>query len=823
MPTIDDLPNAVSVSDLDEMALSQNSVTRKATRSQLLSGVQTALALPPNSLLGRVSSGIGSPESVAIGANLSLTNGTLSAPSSYNVGSLPMALPPSAEDLVPLGQEGKNVVTDFRTFMGGLSAIAGIDGSNLVVRSKNAPNSRTLAALTSDFLSIESFGAVGDGMADDTVAFQAAIQSGQPIRLSSAIYIVNGPVYAACSIWWFGVAGGTVIRRAHVSAQQVWIELAGHDVHIDGVDFDQAQLAQSQSPCIQVDTQCLNSVFDRCRFRNAGLGSGLRLLAGTNSCHKIQNCWFSANDLHGADISGTGQVTFVSSVFDSNGGNGVNVAPETAISLAYGTFSQNTTGICVGAWNESAPAAGTSSLCVVTNNICFNNRTWGIAVGGFAALVQANTLSGNGLHNVGGGGVLARLGASKVSENVISASYSAIDARSSWGSQFCDNHITGSVCGFRLGGCSNIAVKNNFIMTNQWGVDVTAIEPTLSFTPTGAVSLCENWIGFTSALGGGVFVHDGCSNIAVVDNDFNGWGSATESQALWLHTDRAIVSRNRWNNVTRDEIEGISVSGLSTLVLPDVSDGGLVLSAESPVQSILSSHQLDTIGQIGFIRVTAGGAGYTGAQVSIHGAGTGATASAVVNNGQVVWITVSNPGSGYGALGASASVNVSGDGDGATATAYVGLPVLDGRKLSLSCNCPVSFGAQGSTPAQENWTGYAASVPALGSLKLEGAFGAWRLSSFDSSDYLLPTGDGGMLLQSVGGGDVKLRPSSGGAIHISDANELVGYTCSVGRGSPMGVVSAPPGSEFRNLDGGAGNTMWVKQTGNDANGWVAIA
>jgi hypothetical protein len=37
------------------------------------------------------------------------------------------------------------------------------------------------------------------------------------------------------------------------------------------------------------------------------------------------------------------------------------------------------------------------------------------------------------------------------------------------------------------------------------------------------------------------------------------------------------------------------------------------------------------------------------------------------------------------------------------------------------------------------------------------------------------------------------------------------------------VVAAPPGSDFRNLDGGVGSTLWVKQVGSDNQGWVAIA
>jgi hypothetical protein len=68
-----------------------------------------------------------------------------------------------------------------------------------------------------------------------------------------------------------------------------------------------------------------------------------------------------------------------------------------------------------------------------------------------------------------------------------------------------------------------------------------------------------------------------------------------------------------------------------------------------------------------------------------------------------------------------------------------------------------------------------------------------------------------------------LRPSAGGVLQLASATEATGCTSTVGRGAPTGLVEAPPGSDFRNLNGGVGSTLWVKQTGTDANGWVAVA
>ena len=95
----------------------------------------------------------------------------------------------------------------------------------------------------------------------------------------------------------------------------------------------------------------------------------------------------------------------------------------------------------------------------------------------------------------------------------------------------------------------------------------------------------------------------------MVGNDINGWGSATVNQAMWLHTDAAVVRGNRWNNQARFAVQANTVAGLQALVVPDVAEEVLVTTADQPVTSILTSHQADTLGQIVFIKVVAGGSG----------------------------------------------------------------------------------------------------------------------------------------------------------------------------------------------------------------------
>jgi hypothetical protein len=242
------------------------------------------------------------------------------------------------------------------------------------------------------------------------------------------------------------------------------------------------------------------------------------------------------------------------------------------------------------------------------------------------------------------------------------------------------------------------------------------------------------------------------------------------------------------------------------------------------VQSIISNYQAQTAGQICFIKVTAGGSGYTHATVAISGSpGTGAAATAIISNGAVIGIMVTSQGSGYGPVGTSGTATITGDGTGATATWFAGAPLPDERRLLVRCNCAVRFTRAGSVPTQENWTATDIDVPANSDVEWRAAWGIWRAGRFPPFDYLGADGAGGAIVRSMGNGDVALHPSGGGHVRLLSDTEATGCVSMIGRGTPQGVVSAPPGSDYRNLNGGAGSTWWVKQTGTGATGWIAVA
>lgn len=164
----------------------------------------------------------------------------------------------------------------------------------------------------------------------------------------------------------------------------------------------------------------------------------------------------------------------------------------------------------------------------------------------------------------------------------------------------------------------------------------------------------------------------------------------------------------------------------SRLVFPDIADTVMVTSAPAGVQSMLSTSQARVAGAIGFIRVTAGGQGYTTATVAVQGSGTGATAQAVLANGSVIGIALTAGGSNYGAMGTQVAVAITGDGTGAQAVAYAGLPVPEERRIVVRCNCEVRFARSGSWPVQDNALGTDLDVPANASMGWSGAWNTWR-------------------------------------------------------------------------------------------------
>jgi len=119
-----------------------------------------------------------------------------------------------------------------------LAALAASSGSSLVgfLQSGTGATARTVQSKLRDFVSVKDFGAVGDGVTDDTAAFQAAINTGKAIKIPQGDYIVGDLVGNSNQQSFRGDAGYKTILRRKAGAANILVH-NGNYVTFKGVTF----------------------------------------------------------------------------------------------------------------------------------------------------------------------------------------------------------------------------------------------------------------------------------------------------------------------------------------------------------------------------------------------------------------------------------------------------------------------------------------------------------------------------------------------------------------------------------------------------------
>ena len=719
MPSIAELAPAIAASDADAIPADQNGIVRKVTRAQLLAGMQPALALPAATLLGRSGSSAGAPLPIQIGAGLALTGNVLAA-----IGSV--AAPPGA-------------------------------------------------------LPVEAFGAVGDGVADDTRALVRAVASGAPLIFGPRTYRVAGPWTIEREASLAG-AGRRTVLRADADGDGTWINVTAPAFAADGIVFD----ANGQAGHgLAVSDTCPQFALRNCTIRNAG-GHGLSLQVGPYATLQVQHCTFVANGGDGVAASDTGPGTEISGNTCTGNQNGISIGALAALPF-------------------DSPM--TSSGALLSGNLCHSNRHWGVLASGEGLQILQNRC----LQNAAGGIRALVRGGTVLGCQVKGPGAAGLDLTGSTESLASGNLVDDCAVAVRVGSTRNLRICGNMLGASGFAIagrsiEVDEAEGVIGAATSGLV-VQDNTIRIPDGAIG-IALDDAPSGTAILGNRFDG----AMNQALCVNAATLVVRDNQ--GPPDGAVLAVS-GGVSQLTIPDLAELADLPTTAAPIAGMMFRHQAAMAGRVAFVTVTNAGRGYTQATVQLSGGGSDASAAALLREGLVIGVRVTNVGHGYGT--GPVTVTITGDGQGASAVATVGLPVPRGRGLRLFVSGAASFLRQGATPPQSDWTGGDVVAPAGAVLDWIGDGSGWRVVSTSPANALSTGSDGELVLSSHG--DITLRP--GGHVYLAAAQDSV--LSAIGHGTPEGDVAAPPGSDYRNLDGGAGTTLWIKRSGTLALGWAPVA
>ena len=613
---------------------------------------------------------------------------------------------------------------------------------------------RNLVTRMADVVNVKDFGAVGDGVADDTAAIQAAVNITTEVFFPSGTYIVSR-LQIPSDTTLSGEAGpSSIIKRKDNTSFGYFIRsVSSRNIGFNNLTIDGNKANQTVGYHNILFTECEELSIKQCNLINAKTYAGISIQGGTNEENSsrsiIEGNTFENNDDSGLYINKESYISIENNHFKSNVGDGITVInfvfPPVATVQNYFIINgnrciDNTNGIrFVGFYEGGTPSQPfpgplipPQKCVIISNNICKLNSQYGIAFQGVGGNISGNYCERNGT-TLSDGGILANCWNTSVTNNIVYDNSSwGIDAGGSNGILVNNNVVSyqGLTSGLQgtginIGGSVNSQVSNNRIDSNGAAGTPSSAIYSSGYEFGGSwfeqkasnISITGNTIGLSDPTRIGIYLNNGGNNYIIADNQVS---AAAANRAFLLQGGTEYLDLFASNNVDWSNAAGYDViASASSVIIPDIGSD-IFISGTTNIDNILTFSDNVFSGRVRFVQITNAGSGYNPASPPLvsfsGGGGIDAAGNALVSNsGKIIGVQMTNLGSGY-----TSPPLVAFSSGAATAISKIGCNNFFGRVIRLQFQGSLTVNTGGNIILSSSYSASSGKV-----LTLKGAFGNW--------------------------------------------------------------------------------------------------